>query len=371
MPASLSLAFIDPVDWVYDPDTPYRQPLGGSQSALCYLTAALVERGHRVILLKRRQTAAVIRGVLCCDLDDPPADLPGDLDAAVVLNATAPHLIEPLRPRLKPGAPAVLWTQLDHQREPTQPLHNPAIRDMFQRFALVSNWQSQCFQAAFGIDRARIGILRNAISPAFAGLFGDGPILPHKPWPPVFCYVSAPFRGLDRLLVAFPLLRKVLSGCRLRVFSGTAAYQVNADKDPFHHLYAEAASQVDVEYCGQVSQTELARALAGATALAYPNTFAETSCIAVMEAMAAGCTVITSDLGALRETCGGFGTLVPPFGLARQHVARFVDATIETMIERLSDTAATEARLRQQVDWANRELTWSRRAAEWEAWLGA
>ena len=34
-----------------------------------------------------------------------------------------------------------------------------------------------------------------------------------------------------------------------------------------------------VEYVGSVSQVELAAALKGAMVLAYPNTFAETSCI--------------------------------------------------------------------------------------------
>src|SRR5205085_11659760 len=78
-------------------------------------------------------------------------------------------------------------------------------------------------------------------------------------------------------------------------------------------------------YRGSVPQTELAKSLRRASVLAYPNTFAETGCIAAMEALAAGLLVVSSDLGALPETCEGWGRLVPPIGNGRTQEQFAVD----------------------------------------------
>ena len=43
---------------------------------------------------------------------------------------------------------------------------------------------------------------------------------------------------------------------------------------------------------------------------AYPSCWIETSCLAAIEAMAAGCEVVSTNLGALYETCSPFGTFV-------------------------------------------------------------
>jgi hypothetical protein len=44
----------------------------------------------------------------------------------------------------------------------------------------------------------------------------------------------------------------------------------------------------------------------------YPNTYAETCCTSVLEAMAHRCNVISSELGAIPETSNGFANLYNP-----------------------------------------------------------
>ena len=66
-------------------------------------------------------------------------------------------------------------------------------------------------------------------------------------------------------------------------------YGASAANDEYEPLYAQCKATPGMRYRGSVSQSELARELAGATILAYPNTFAETGCIAAMEAWPQGC----------------------------------------------------------------------------------
>jgi glycosyltransferase involved in cell wall biosynthesis len=143
-------------------------------------------------------------------------------------------------------------------------------------------------------------------------------------------------------------------------------YHDPSGADPFQALYAKARATEGVEYVGSVPQPELAQELRRAAILAYPSTFAETSCIAVMEAMAAGCRVVTTDLGALDETTDGLGTLVPP---GPDMPAQFAEACVQAI-----DRAAgpeNEAELRSQVEHVNRTATWAVRADQWVDWVGS
>jgi len=44
----------------------------------------------------------------------------------------------------------------------------------------------------------------------------------------------------------------------------------------------------------------------------YPNTYAETCCTSILEAMAHRCNVISSELGAVPETSNGFASIFNP-----------------------------------------------------------
>ncbi len=347
--------------------TAYERPLGGSESALCYLAEALAARGHEVFLLSSTPAPEVSRGVPCLPLTPAMLGQLPALDAFVVQNLAGQA--RPLRQALGPKTRLILWTQHTHDQPAVQPLRDPAERNTYDALVFVSDWQRAMYREHLGIDPRRTAVRRNGIGPAFQRLFtAEEAILAAKSRPPVLAYTSTPYRGLDRLLTAFPRIRAAVPGVTLQVFSSMQVYGIAGaeDQERFGKLYQLCRETEGVDYVGSVPQPELARRLRAATVLAYPNTFPETSCIAVLEAMAAGCRVVTSELGALPETAGGFANLIPTGNGWDAYLNRFVEE-MATVLANLDGDA--EDHLRRQVAHVNQCCTWAGLADEWVQWL--
>ena len=357
----MRIAFLDVVDYDYTPEMVYEQPLGGSSSAICYLAEELVKQGQEVFLLNKTTTPGVFFGVTCLPFVEMPVDLRQSLDVLVVVNVSEHG--RQIRAVLSERTCLVLWSQHACDQPAIQGLHRPDEYSVYDGFALVSEWQSGQYQQHFALDRQRIQVLRNGISPAFQREARSSSItIPHKPYPPILAYTSTPFRGLDLLLDTFPLIRQAIPGVTLKVFSSMKVY--NLPETDYAALYQRCQETESVEYIGSVSQPVLAEELKTVSILAYPNTFAETSCIAVMEAMASGCWVVTSDLGALPETTAGFARLIPVSDDRSAYEQRFVDAVTDVVQQSLASPIEAEQRLQQQVSYVNQAYRWSVRAKE-------
>ncbi len=369
----MRLLFLDPIDWDYTVETVYQQPLGGSQSALCYLAEALARRGHQVTLLSHTTRPGLYRGVSCLALTTITSEVMRSLapDVCIVLNLPlAPSSLEEFlgcRPLL------VFWTGHASDQPQVRELASPAVADGYDGLVFVSQWQRSRYLAEFPLRPEKTGVLQNAVGPAFENLFPAGmSVRTAKARPPVLAYTSTPFRGLEVLLAVFPEIRQAVPGARLRVWSSMQVYRMSAgvEAERFGALYQTCRQTEGVEYRGSIAQPELARQLREVSLLAYPNTFAETSCIAVLEALAAGCGIVSSRLGALEETTAGLAELVSLADGMDVYRQRFRDAVVAYLQQFLDDrVVALDDRLRRQVDQINARCTWTQRAVEWETWL--
>jgi glycosyltransferase involved in cell wall biosynthesis len=350
------------------------QPLGGSHSAACYLARALAQRGHDIFLLTHTSTPGDFDGVKCLSWNSTPLSAlrPLQFDVFVCLLGTGNGAL--MRSVLGPDTRLVLWTQHSFDEANMQALHQAGERESYDEFVLVSEWQREEFLRHFQLDPERAHLLRNAVAPAFENLFPDHlPILPEKTRPPILAYTSTPFRGLDLLLEAFPAIRAAVPDVRLRVFSSMTVYQTPpaVDQAQYGGLYQLCRETAGVEYIGSLPQSALAGELRGVMALAYPNTFPETSCIAALEAMASGCTVVTSALGALPETTAGFARLTPFPQERPRYLSEFVAQIADVLRAGMRNDPEAETRLRRQVRYIHATATWEVRATLWEKWLGS
>lgn len=361
----MRLCFVDYANWDYNVDAPLLGPLGGSHSAMCYLAAALAKDGHEITAMTGTKRPGTVLGVECINIENsnPWFFKNRAYDAIIVLNGGAGYGV--MRDTLPSATRLILWTQHEPAQPATRKLALPEIRDKWDHIVCVSDWQQSQLRDVYDIKRS--SVLRNAIAPCFERLFSSAEDLANaKSNPLTLAYTSTPYRGLHHLLDVFPALRLEHPEARLHVFSSMAVYHKHEEMDAgrFKAGYDALRAMDGVEYVGSLPQPALAERLATSHILAYPNIFPETSCIAVMEAMAAGMRVVTTDFAALPETTEGFAWLVPPNFKDQACYVENYRFILSTAIEQYD-----LSELWDQVCHMNRNHTWAVRAKQWADYL--
>jgi len=368
----LKICFLHPGRMSFNVETPFQQPLGGSESALCYLAITLAQEGCEVFLLSNTPLEGTFRGVHCLNHQRAIANgflRQQPLDLAIVLNSV--QVIYDYRAQLANNVPLWLWITLDVDQPPMYPLLQKHIRNEWQLFIFLSEYQRTRFINHYHIDEKRSLIIRYAVGPAFENLFSSQEDLwaTKQKYPyPMLAYTSTPFRGLDSLLDVLEPLKKIFPKIQLKVFSSMKVYQKNEDSEEqwLKELYQRCQQTSGVEYIGSLPQPQLAAALKPISILAYPNTFAETACIAVMEALASGCLVVTSEYGALPETTHRFAQLVPvAFRSIKEYENEYLNALTSVILEFMNNPEFIAAHLWDQVCFMNEFMTWKVRAKDW------
>jgi glycosyltransferase involved in cell wall biosynthesis len=359
----MRVVFLDGSPLDYTVLTPSESPLGGMQSALCYLALALAERGHRVTLLSKTTRPGKYRGVDCLRIESVAPRVLNEFDVIVSISTGSVNFRA-----AGVNRPIILWTGHDINQGAVQSLRDWRERHFWDKIVLVSEWQASRYVEKFLIPAEKIKILRNAVAPTFIHQTRSRPYFFASGRPPVLAYSSTPFRGLEVLLQAFPLIRALVPGCEMKVYSGMSVYQTPPESDAFQPLYQRCRAIEGATYVGSVSQTALADEMSNVDVFAYPSTFAETSCIALMEAMASACMIVSSKLGALPETSAGFARLCRASGGAEfaRLYARF---TAKTINEARREPDKWSSLLDAQRRHALEHYSWSARATEWEELL--
>jgi len=152
---------------------------------------------------------------------------------------------------------------------------------------------------------------------------------------PIAVYSSTPFRGLDILAELWPY---IYNGCKergvepiLKVFSSMSLYQQSDDN--FRNLYNKLKSLPNVDLVGAIPQKKLYEELHKARTMLYSNNFEEAGCMAVLEALACGVEVITTDLGALAEQVknGVNGYTIKGNAYSEEYQKQFIELGIKSL----------------------------------------
>lgn len=187
----------------------------------------------------------------------------------------------------------------------------------------VSRHSQQDIAEWAGIPESAISVVGNGVSVTFSA---SGPR--HTPGYPYLLHVGrrAGHKNIEGLLAAFS--RSRASRDLKLLFTGTAdAFTLNIVQR--HNLTAR------VVFSGNIDDVALAKIYRGATSLVFPSLY-EGFGLPVVEAMACGTPVITSDAAATREVAGAGNALLVP--------AQDIDALAEA-IDHIVDDSVLRAEL--------------------------
>lgn len=159
-------------------------------------------------------------------------------------------------------------------------------------FFCVGHWQAQGLVSKLGYPEDKIFVTGNGVFP------DEFQPLPLDQRRLSLIYSSTPFRGLEYMVGFYEKLKSSFPHLEFDVCSGLKVY--GHSEDQYQGLYEQLKVQ-GASYHGSVKQQDLLRIMASSRVFSYPNTFAETFCISVLEAQASGLPVVTSKLGALLE----------------------------------------------------------------------
>jgi glycosyltransferase involved in cell wall biosynthesis len=156
---------------------------------------------------------------------------------------------------------------------------------------------------------------------------------------PFVLFVSSlwPYKNCDGLLRAWALARGELGGRQLAIVGPGRDEKYVAQ---LQALAAELGISADVLFVGGVPLEETVHFYQAADVFVYPS-MNETFGLPILEAMACGCPVVTSDTSAMPETAGGAAVLADPKDPAS--IARAITDAIKLGREGLRDKGLRRA----------------------------
>ena len=304
--------------------------LGGSESALINLTRAIKKYDSSIDITvyngNDRRDISEYDGIVYKGISHFNSDCKTfNVDAFITLRDHQPFSLSYIDARKK-----ILWSQDDMNEKGLQDLANkPYAKENIDCFLAISDYAKGEIEKGF--PGKKVYLQRNGYNKHWVI---NNPPSERKP---IAVYTSTPYRGLDVLAEVWPY---IYNTCvynnvepELRVFSGMDLYDWS--NDPFGPLFKSLSEMKGVKVLGSTCQKKLYEELCQCKVMLYPNHFLETGCMSVLEALACGLSVVTTDLGALKEQVRDFynGFVIQGDARSIDYKNEFIQKSIVSLLQ--------------------------------------
>ena len=254
----------------------------------------------------------------------------------------------------------ILWMHHFVNQKEAQNLGSKDFVKKLDYIVFNSNWNSENHIYQFKIPKNKSVVIKNAIEKIE---------VEEKPKDKInLIYHTTPWRGLALLLKVFKNLN--LKNVELNVCSSTIIYGKKFDSvlgKTYESIFNECKNTKNVNYFGFLNNKKIIQILKKMHIFSHPSIWPETSCIAAIESMAAGCEVVTTDLGALSETCSSFGTFVN-FDRNFDNLEKKYSEVLLNSIKNFW-SVKNQNKLKLQSKAINATYSWDVRSVEWKNFL--
>ena len=270
-------------------------------------------------------------------------------DINLILNNANSNLIE--KDKIN-----ILWMHHFVNQKEAQNLGSKDFVDKLDYIVFNSHWNLEKFVYQFKVPENKSIVIKNAIEE-----------IKHKEKPKdkiSLIYHTTPWRGLAQLINIFKNLK--LDNVELNICSSTKIYGEKFDNKMgknYERLFDKCKNTKNVNYLGFIDNAKIITLLEKVHIFSYPSIWPETSCIAAIEAMASGCEVVTTNLGALYETCAPFGTFVN-FNKNLVDLEKDFLMTLESSIKNFW-SEKNQKKINLQREATNIAYSWNARSEEW------
>ena len=264
---------------------------------------------------------------------------------------------------LDPNKVNILWQKNSYDQPNLQEFFgNKERHKEYDWYVFNSHWNYEKFRYYFDIPTDRSVVIKN-------GVTHFPKIKPYQKGDPIkLIFQPTPWRGLDVLLGAMQLVTHPL--VQLDVYSSTQVYGdafKQANESQYEELYEQARQLPNVNYIGYKPNEYIIEQMPNYRMFAYPSTWEETFCISAVECMAAGLIVLTTNFGALYETCSEWPIYIN-YEKDRIHLAKSFAYAIDVAAKQIEEGVMTE-HLQAQQNFYKRFYNWEKKGREWTQFL--
>lgn len=320
----MKIAFVDVLGLSYDGTTLNKRGLGGSESAIIYISKELVKLGHHVVVyndcISDDCSPGIYDGVVYKPLNEIE-NINEPIDFVIASRSIAAFCPPELKRNFKSFIALpdfskikqyskynILWMH-DTFCDGDDLLEYLVNTGNINKIFTLSDWHtsyittcSHGWKRDFSILKDYIFQTRNGI-----GILPEWVDISSKD-PNLFVYNASATKGMIPLYFkVWPEIKKNIPDAKLTIVGGYYKFRDGSEPDEQQLTVKslmendEANQLLDISFTGVIKQTEISDILKRASFFLYPSAFPETYGISTLEALAHNVPVITCKRGALEE----------------------------------------------------------------------